>query len=215
MMQTFCAPSATDKFAARLLADTDCQAAGLVERGYAALSAPGGTVSIALTGLMIIAVALFGYRLLLGRGILLADAMSLTIKLGIVMVLASSWDSWSALAYQGLAKAPTQIAGELLTGIGAGDPIASLDRMLDSLAQAAVGLVIQQHHVVAGFGHLQRRRDAGDAATDHQDGLALGPTLGPALGRATGVTGSPVQWHVVSLCFWRADPGLVAPGYLI
>lgn len=134
-----CAPSEAVRFTARLLADTDCQAAGLVERGYAALAAPGGTVSIALTGLMVIAVALFGYRLLLGKGILLADALSLTIKLGVVMLIASSWESWSALAYQGLARAPTQVAGDLLTAIGAGDPVQSLDRMLDALGQAAVG----------------------------------------------------------------------------
>ncbi len=138
-MQSFCNPSAADRFAARLLADTDCQANGLVERGYAALAQPGGTGSIALTGLMVIAVAFFGYRLLLGRGLALRDAVVLTVKLGIVLMLASSWESWQALAYNGLARAPTQIAGDVLTGIGAADPIESLQRMLDGLAQAAVG----------------------------------------------------------------------------
>ena len=139
MMQSFCNPSAADRFAARLLADTDCQANGLVERGYAALAQPGGTASIALTGLMVIAVAFFGYRLLLGRGLALRDAVVLTVKLGIVLMLASSWETWQALAYNGLARAPTQIAGDVLTGIGAADPIESLQRMLDGLAQAAVG----------------------------------------------------------------------------
>ena len=139
MMQSFCNPSAADRFAARLLADTDCQANGLVERGYAALAQPGGTASIALTGLMVIAVAFFGYRLLLGRGLALRDAVVLTVKLGIVLMLASSWETWQAQAYNGLARAPTQIAGDVLTGIGAADPIESLQRMLDGLAQAAVG----------------------------------------------------------------------------
>ncbi len=78
-MQSFCAPSSADRFAARLLADADCQAFGLVERGYAALAEPGGTVSLALTGLLVIAVAFFGYRLLLGRGLLLSDAVGLTV----------------------------------------------------------------------------------------------------------------------------------------
>ena len=36
----------SDRFAARLLADTDCQAFGLIERGYAALAQPGGPVSL-------------------------------------------------------------------------------------------------------------------------------------------------------------------------
>ena len=74
-MPTICTAPADDRFAARLLADTDCQAYGLIERGYAALSQPGGNVSAALTGLMVIAVIFFGYRLLLGRGLALRDAM--------------------------------------------------------------------------------------------------------------------------------------------
>lgn len=139
MIGTFCNEAGADKFATRLLADTDCQTMGLVERGYAALSQPGGSVSIALTGLMAIAVAFYGYRLLLGRGIALADAIGLTVKLGVVLLIAASWESWQALAYNGLARAPTQVAVDLLAGIGATDPILGLEQMLDGLAQATVG----------------------------------------------------------------------------
>lgn len=135
----FCAAPASDRFAARLLADTDCQAFGLIERGYAALAAPGSTVSAALTGLLVISVAFFGYRLLLGRTVLLSDAIALTIKVGVVLVIATSWEAWQTLAYQGLARAPTQIATEMLTGIGAPPPLESLERSLDSLTQAGVG----------------------------------------------------------------------------
>ncbi len=92
-----CAPPAIDRFASRLLSDTDCQAMGLVERGYAAL-AQSGSVSAAITGLMVIAVAFFGYRMLLGRGMIISDAVGLAIKLGIVLMLATSWASWQAVA---------------------------------------------------------------------------------------------------------------------
>ncbi len=143
MMQTFCAPPPDGRFASRLLADTDCQAFGMVERGYAALSQPGGSVSAALTGLMVIAVALFGYRLLLGRGLALRDAMDLTIKLGVVLVLATSWEAWSALAYRGIALAPMQIAADMLAGIGSPPPLESLQKTLDGLANAAVGYRIR------------------------------------------------------------------------
>ncbi|MEO7240536.1 MAG: type IV secretion system protein [Sphingomicrobium sp.] len=134
-----CTAAATERFAAQLLADTDCQAFGLVERGYAALAQPGGTMSTALTGLLIIAVAFFGYRLLLGRGLILADAVGLTVKIGIVLLIATSWESWSTLAYNGLAKAPTEIAGEMLVGIGAAPPLDSLQLALDNLTAATVG----------------------------------------------------------------------------
>ena len=139
-MQAFCGEATTaDRFASRLLADTDCQAFGLIERGYAALAQPGGTVSTALTGLLVIAVAFFGYRLLLGRGLALHDAVGLTIKIGIVLMIAGSWESWQALAYQGLARAPGQIASEMLVGIGAPPPLESLQRALDDLTSASVG----------------------------------------------------------------------------
>lgn len=135
----FCAAPASERFAARLLADTDCQAFGLIERGYAALAAPGSSVSAALTGLLVIAVAFFGYRLLLGRTVLLSDAISLTIKIGVVLLIATSWEAWQTLAYQGLARAPSEIASEMLVAIGAPPPLASLDRTLDGLTQAGIG----------------------------------------------------------------------------
>ncbi len=139
MTPLVCAPPAIDRFASRLLSDTDCQAMGLVERGYAALAQPGSSVSTALTGLMIIAVAFFGYRLLLGRGMIISDAVGLAIKLGIVMLLATSWASWQALAYDGVARAPSQIASEMLVGIGSPPPIESLENALDNLTASTVG----------------------------------------------------------------------------
>jgi type IV secretion system protein VirB6 len=133
-----CAPPAIDRFASRLLSDTDCQAMGLVERGYTALS-QSGSVSAALTGLMVIAVAFFGYRMLLGRGMIVSDAVSLAIKLGVVLMLATSWASWQAVAYDGVARAPTQIASEMLVGIGAPPPIESLENALDNLTASTEG----------------------------------------------------------------------------
>ncbi|MDQ3482159.1 MAG: type IV secretion system protein [Pseudomonadota bacterium] len=88
---------------------------------------------------MVIAVAFFGYRLLLGRGLLVSDAVGLAVKLGIVLLIATSWQSWQALAYQGLARAPSQVASELLVGIGASPPLESLENALDGLTAATVG----------------------------------------------------------------------------
>ena len=128
-----------DGLAARLLADTDCQSFGLVERGYTALSQPGGPVAALLTGLLVLAVAFFGYRLLLGRGLLLADVVGLTIKIGVVLLLATSWEAWQAVAYDSFARAPVRIAAEMLTGLNATDPITGLQAALDGLEEASVG----------------------------------------------------------------------------
>lgn len=139
MISAICSPSVVAGFAARLLADTDCQAMTMVERGYAALAAPGSSVSVALTALLSIAVAFFGYRLLLGRGVALADAIDLTVRIGIVLVIATSWQAWQTLAYQGLAQGPAQVASDVLVAIGAPPPLESLQTILDRLADASVG----------------------------------------------------------------------------
>ncbi len=140
-MANICAPAgaAGTRFATQLLADADCQAFGLVERGYAALAEPGGTISTAITGLLIIAVATFGYRLLLGRGLALSEALKLTIRIGVVLLLATSWEAWQALAYRGLAQIPTEVASNVLMTIGGPAPLDSLQQTLDKLTQAAVG----------------------------------------------------------------------------
>ncbi|WP_411289956.1 type IV secretion system protein [Sphingorhabdus sp.] len=135
----FCAAPEGPGLAARLLADTDCQSFGLVERGYAALSQPGGPVAATLTGLLVLAVAFFGYRLILGRGLLLVDAVSLALKIGVVLLLATSWEAWQAVAYDTFARAPVRVAGEMLTGLNAIDPIAGLQAALDGLQDASVG----------------------------------------------------------------------------
>lgn len=139
MTTMLCAAPAARGMAARLLADVDCQAFGLVERGYAILSQPGGAVGTLLTGLLILAVAFFGYRLLLGHGLVLSDAVGLAVKIGIVLLLAGSWSAWQTLAYDSLARAPGQIATELLDGIGAKQPLAGLDHMVRSLDAAGIG----------------------------------------------------------------------------
>ena len=79
-MSSFCALPADAGLAGQLLTDADCYAFGLVERGYNALAAPGGPVAAGLNGLLVLAVAFFGYRLLLGRGLLLSDAVSLAVN---------------------------------------------------------------------------------------------------------------------------------------
>ena len=139
MRPDFCAAPEGPGLAARLLADTDCQSFGLVERGYAALSQPGGPVAATLTGLLVLAVAFFGYRLILGRGLLLVDAVSLALKIGVVLLLATSWEAWQAVAYDTFARAPVRLAGEMLTGLNAMDPIVSLQAALDGLEDASVG----------------------------------------------------------------------------
>ncbi len=122
-----------------LLADTDCQAFGLVERGYAALTAPGSATSTTITGLMVIAVAFFGYQLMLGRGLRLADLTGLALRLGVVIMLAASWSTLQGAAYDTLARAPTRVAEQMISALGVQPPLQGVQAALDKIEAASVG----------------------------------------------------------------------------
>ena len=139
MNPDLCAPAGVPGLVSDLLANTDCQASSLVERGYSALSTPGAATAAVLTSLMVIAVALYGYRLLLGKGLTLSDVTGLAIRLGVVLLLAASWSSFQALAYDVFARAPSRIASELVVAIDSPAPLDGVQSALDRIEQGNVG----------------------------------------------------------------------------
>lgn len=139
MNPDLCSSQPTSGLIATLLANTDCQASGLVERGYSALSSPGAATAAMLTSLMVIAIALYGYRLLLGHGLNISEVVRLAIQLGVVLLLAASWSSFQSLAYDAVAREPSRIASELIVAIEAPAPLAGVQIALDRIEQANVG----------------------------------------------------------------------------
>jgi type IV secretion system protein VirB6 len=134
-----CPVPGTPGMVAGLLADTDCQAFGLVERGYAALAAPQSATGTLVTTLMVIAVAFFGYQLMMGRGLVLADLTRLAVRLGVVMLLATSWATVQGVVYDTVARAPTRVAEELIVAIDAPAPLVGLQTALDKIELASIG----------------------------------------------------------------------------
>ena len=139
MNPDLCAPAAAPGLVGELLANTDCQASSLVERGYSALSTPGASVALMLTSLMVIAVAFYGYRLLVGKGLALRDVTGLAIRLGVVLLLAASWSSFQTLAYDAFARAPGRIASELVVAIESPPPLEGIQSALNRIEQGNVG----------------------------------------------------------------------------
>ena len=139
MNPDLCTAAANPGLIADLLATTDCQAAGLIERGYIALSTPGAATAALLTSLMVIAIAFYGYRLLLGRGLSLSDVTGLTLRLGVVLLLAGSWSSFQSLAYDAFARAPSRIASELVVAINAPAPLVDVQSAIDDMEKGNIG----------------------------------------------------------------------------
>jgi type IV secretion system protein VirB6 len=114
------APSPDDPLVRSLLGTVDCNVQDLVQTGYATLFQPSGVFVTTVTALLTIYVALFGYRLMLGRAQLNVGDLALTaVKLGVVLALATQWGAYQALVYRTLFFAPEQLADIMLHGLRA------------------------------------------------------------------------------------------------
>jgi type IV secretion system protein VirB6 len=91
----------------------DCQAQAVGQSGYQALASPGSGMAMALTGMLTIFVALFGYRMIFGQTPDLRDAVVAVVKIGVVLVLATSWPVFRTLAYDVAMHGPAELAANI------------------------------------------------------------------------------------------------------
>lgn len=127
-----------EDFLANALAHIDCQAQAIGSYGYGALASPGLPVTIALTSLLTIFIALFGIRLLLGYPMATRDVVGDVLKVGIMLTLATSWPAWRVVGYDLVIHGPDQIAQVIGGSAGlpgsAGDLAARLQNVDKGLA---------------------------------------------------------------------------------
>jgi len=137
-------------FVSGVLGYVDCQAQAIGGGGYQALATPGSTLSVVLTGLLTLFVALFGYRLLFGHTPGVRDGVLALVKVGVVLALATSWAAYRTLVYDVALRGPAELAGDI--GRPAGLPGASgglvwrldnVDRLLLVLAELGEGQPLQ------------------------------------------------------------------------
>jgi type IV secretion system protein VirB6 len=93
----------------------DCHINAAVETGYDRLFGPGGAFVYALTGMLIIYVALIGYGFLTGRTRLTMAMMSPRIvTMVLVLTFVSVWPAYHAIFYGLLMGGPDEVAAALL-----------------------------------------------------------------------------------------------------
>ena len=163
-----------------LLASTDCMIASRLQSSYEALLAPGGVFSNAITLLLVIYVAVLGYRLMLGLSALsLGEIVPHVLRIGVVVALATNWPTYQQLVINLLFNGPEQIANAVIRQtsgaerLGQGQLLPALQQVFDQLTAYA--------------------SDAwGKPASTVQ---AVAATLPPAVPNpaATGVTPAPVD----------------------
>ncbi len=109
IMATCPALSSGDAFLSSLLRHIDCQAQVIGSTGYQSLADPGSFVSLALTGLLTLFVALFGLRLMMGETPSVRDGLTAVVKIGVVLTLAGSWPAYKTVVYDLIIDGPEQI----------------------------------------------------------------------------------------------------------
>lgn len=166
-MATTCPSLSTgEAFLSTLLRHVDCQAQTIGSMGYQGLADPASPVSILLTALLTIFIALFGLRMVLGDTPTLRNGVMAVMKIGVVLVMATSWPAYRTLVYDVIVQGPGQLAAVLGRTAGLpgsdGDLISRLQtadvailRLID-LGSGRDDLVSQPPQTAASNGPSQR-----------------------------------------------------------
>lgn len=182
-----------NRFLAEAMAHIDCQAQTIGAYGYGALSDPGSGVAIALTGLLTIFIAIFGYRLMLGEEMRARGLVSDMLRVGIVLTLATSWPAWRTLGYDVAMKAPGELAGAIA---GASRLPASANDMVSRLQAADDAIVIL---TVYGTGRTTGGIARSETIGDRLEGAAVIDREGLADGRMAYLAGVLAPFALVRL----------------
>jgi type IV secretion system protein VirB6 len=107
------APPTGSGFLAATLANLDCQAQTIGQAGYQALASPGSPLSLALTALLAIFVAIIGIRYLTGRPLAVGEWVGAALKVGFVLTLTASWPAYRTVVYDLVLKGPAEISASI------------------------------------------------------------------------------------------------------
>jgi type IV secretion system protein VirB6 len=139
MIQTPCPAYQADAGVVRALADyVTCQALSIGQGAYGVFAAAGSPMGQALAGMIVIAVALFGYRMMMGEPTGIRDALLLVIRIGVVLTLATQWPAYRVLVQDVAVHGPAEIAATMIGAGGMdmrGDTIDRLQDVHDALVR--------------------------------------------------------------------------------
>lgn len=163
-----------DQFLSSSLTALDCNGRWLGEAGYQALSAPGSVIQTLLLAMLTLFIVIQGVKLMFGRSLDLGDASLAAVKIGLVLMLATSWPAVRTLFYDTAIRGPSELVQQM-----GGDP-QGFDSRLQQVDSGIVALTAW------GTGKLDIRagRTAdGQPAASSFNGQATNEGLGFSLGR--------------------------------
>lgn len=117
-----CPTSAGDGLVHSLVDTVDCHVRVLVHDSYDSLLGPGTVFAAAFTGVLTIYVALIGYRMLLGRGLDLQRLPLITLKIGLIMAMLTSWAAYQSLVFGLLFDGPRELMSAMVAPLQSAYP---------------------------------------------------------------------------------------------
>jgi type IV secretion system protein VirB6 len=141
-----------EAFVRSFLDHVDCQARTLGSFGYQSLADPASPLSAVLTGLLTLFIALFALRLLFGERLPYRDALDGVLRIGIVLLLATSWPAFRVLIYDVVTDGAQQIARPIAGASG--------------LAPADAGFAARLQLVDRGIARLTREGSGRNQAVE-------------------------------------------------
>ncbi len=157
-----------EAFLSTVLRHLDCQAQALGSSGYSALSDPTSPIGLALTALLTIFIALFGLRMVLGETPTLREGVMAIVKVGVVLLIATSWPAYRTVFYDVVVSGP----GQLSAAIGSGSGLSNAQPEWITRLQSADNGIVRLTTLGTGRNDLVSRppvaADGGEAAAQRE-----------------------------------------------
>lgn len=139
-------PASGGAFLAGMLDYIDCQAQTIATLGYQANAAGSTSAGLILTAALTIFIAVLGFRLVLGWLPSLGDSVIAALKIGVVLLLATSWPAYRVVVHDVVLKGPAELISTIsrpaaLPGSegGLATRLQAVDSGLVALAAAGTG----------------------------------------------------------------------------
>lgn len=160
-----------NNFLSGTLSAIDCHAQNIGSGGYVYLTTHGSMMGLLINGSMIIFVALYGYKLILGQTPSLRNVLISFVKIGIVLTFATSWSAYKTLVYDVVTHGPN----ELVLSVGNSGNTNSRTHIENGLNAVDQSLVKYSYLGPGSFGDAQQvNSDIGFANNGNTIGAASG-----------------------------------------
>lgn len=187
-----CAPvSSGSSFLKGSLAYLDCAGQAIGSTGYTALTQPGSVISQLILAAITLFIAWHGIRMMFGRAPDMGDAVLAVAKIGLVLMLVTSWPAVRTLFAEPSFSGPAELAVQTR--------IAGTVPLEDRLQRADDGIVALTKWGTGKLDIRAGRTAEGQPAATEFAGIALTDNLALGLGRLTFLIGSLLSLGLLKL----------------